>query len=114
VDSGVICFCADFGIGLKEERESVKARQRYIGRLLTDPDKERPKPMTCKAYRLRGVATSHDVVYVCTRRQGDLIELDEPSSRDQWWRCAYTHGAEQAVKVEVRRFYRLALRHHDH
>lgn len=89
--------------GLNAELESIKARQRFLGRLLTTPDKPgRPKPMTCNKYLLRGVATSSDVVYVCQRAEADLIELgDGPSEpSDQWWRLAYTPNEEQPVKAE--------------
>ncbi|KAF7544027.1 hypothetical protein G7Z17_g10270 [Cylindrodendrum hubeiense] len=90
----------------------ARQRQRFLGRLLTTPDKPgRPQPMTCNKYLLRGVATSSDVVYVCQRAEADLIELeDEPSKpSDQWWRLAYTPNEEQPVKaekVEIERVFR--------
>lgn len=68
------------------------------------PDKPgRPKPMTCKKYLLRGVATAPNIIYVCRRGEADLIELDDEAKKplDQWWRMAYTPGEEQPVKVEV-------------
>ncbi|PNY27740.1 Uncharacterized protein TCAP_02329, partial [Tolypocladium capitatum] len=82
--------------------EQVRARQLFLSRLLTQPDKPgRPKPMTCKKYLLRGVATQADVVYVCQRSVPDLIELDdEPKPLDQWWRLAYVSEDEQPVKAE--------------
>ncbi|KPM41253.1 hypothetical protein AK830_g5329 [Neonectria ditissima] len=98
--------------GLNDELERIKARQRFLGRLLTVPNKPgRPRPMTCNRYLLRGVATSSDVVYVCQRADADLIELaDKPSSSsDQWWRLAYNASEEQPVKaekVEIERVFR--------
>ncbi|KAH7165866.1 hypothetical protein EDB81DRAFT_838519 [Dactylonectria macrodidyma] len=98
--------------GLNAELEAIKARQRFLGRLLTVPDKPgRPQPMTCNKYLLRGVATSSNVVYVCQRAEADLIELeDEPSQpSDQWWRLAYTPSEEQPVKaekIEIERLFR--------
>ncbi|KAH7152117.1 ubiquitin interaction domain-containing protein, partial [Dactylonectria estremocensis] len=92
--------------------ESIKARQRFLGKLLTTPEKPgRPMPMTCNKYLLRGVATSSNVVYVCQRAEADLIELeDEPSQpSDQWWRLAYAPSEEQPVKaekIEIERLFR--------
>ena len=89
---------------LDTEMEQVAKKQRALGRLLTVPDKPgRPKPMTCKKYLLRGVATSSDVVYVCQREEEDLIELNGESNRvDQWWRLAYNpHGDGPTTRVEV-------------
>lgn len=83
--------------------EKLLAKQRFLGQLLTVPDKPgRPKPMTCKEFLLRGVVTSTDVVYVCQRAEPDLIELGEqPKQLDQWWRLAYDPTQEQPVKTEV-------------
>ncbi|KAJ4327583.1 hypothetical protein N0V84_001972 [Fusarium piperis] len=89
--------------GLDAELEQIVGKQRALGRLLTVPDKPgRPKPMTCKKYLLRGVATTPNIVYVCRRGEADLIELDDEAKKplDQWWRMAYTPGEEQPVKVE--------------
>ncbi|UPK95061.1 hypothetical protein LCI18_005996 [Fusarium solani-melongenae] len=89
--------------GLDAELEQIVGKQRALGRLLTVPDRPgRPKPMTCKKYLLRGVATTSNIVYVCRRGEADLIELDDEAKTpsDQWWRMAYTPGEEQPVKVE--------------
>ncbi|OAA72527.1 ubiquitin interaction domain-containing protein [Cordyceps fumosorosea ARSEF 2679] len=88
--------------GLDAELARLKAKQRSLGRLLTDPDKpDRPQPMTCKKYLLRGVATERDVIFVCRRQQTDLVDLgDSASKRDQWWRLAYALGEEHPVKAE--------------
>ncbi|KAJ4255422.1 hypothetical protein NW762_009417 [Fusarium torreyae] len=83
--------------------DKIMAKQRALGKLLTVPDKPgRPKPMTCKRYLLRGVATSPNVVYVCQREEANLIELDVEESKpsDQWWRLAFTPYEEQAIKAE--------------
>ncbi|RDA94214.1 hypothetical protein CP533_0605 [Ophiocordyceps camponoti-saundersi (nom. inval.)] len=87
------------------EKERIKAKQRCIGKLLTVPNKEgRPKPMTCKRYLLRGIATPNDVVYLCQSPELDLIELggDEPRAPDQWWKLAYSpkNSTEDEVKAE--------------
>ncbi|UNI18680.1 hypothetical protein JDV02_004933 [Purpureocillium takamizusanense] len=94
-----------------EQLERVHAKQRFLGRLLTDPNKEgRPRPMTCKRYLLRGVATPNDVIYLCQRSEPDLIELEEsPKPLDQWWRLAYAPNEEKPVKaekIEVERVFR--------
>lgn len=90
---------------INEELERIQAKQRFLGKLLTQPEKPgRPKPMTCKKYLLQGVATTTDVVYVCRRSKVNLIELDgEPKSpADQWWRLAYVPSDEaNPVKAEV-------------
>lgn len=88
---------------LNAQLEQIKSKQRFLGRLLTKPDKAgRPKPMTCKELLLRGIATQSDVVYVCQRAEADLIDLgDTPKQRDQWWRLAYTPNEEKAIKAEV-------------
>lgn len=83
----------------------LKERQRFLGRLLTVPDKPgRPRPMACKRYLLRGIATEKDIMYVCQRQQLDLIDLDDAPKKnlDQWWRLAYAQGEEHPVKAEVR------------
>ncbi|CAM1508120.1 Fc.00g049680.m01.CDS01 [Cosmosporella sp. VM-42] len=96
---------------LQSTMDQIKAKQRFLGRLLTVLDKPgRPKPFTCNKYLLRGVATSKDVVYVCQRAEADLIELeDEAKPTDQWWRLAYVPDDEQPVKtekVEIERVFR--------
>ncbi|KAF5008094.1 hypothetical protein FDECE_5620 [Fusarium decemcellulare] len=97
---------------LDKELEQIMAKQRALGRLLTVPDKPgRPKPMTCKKYLLRGVATSPNIVYVCQREEASLIELDgeEDKRSDRWLRLAYTPSEEQAVKmekIEIERVFR--------
>jgi hypothetical protein len=92
-------------LGLDAELEQITAKQRALGKLLTEPDKpSRPKPMSCKKYLLRGLVASPSVVYVCQREEADLIDLDdeEAKPRDQWWRLAYTPYGDQAVRTEVR------------
>ncbi|PFH56964.1 hypothetical protein XA68_15696 [Ophiocordyceps unilateralis] len=87
------------------ERDQIRAKQRFLGKLLTDPDKPgRPKPMTCKKYLLRGIATPDDVVYLCQSSEPDLIELDdEPRAPERWWKLAYLRGSgdDELVKAEV-------------
>ncbi|KAI6777689.1 ubiquitin interaction motif protein [Emericellopsis cladophorae] len=73
------------------ELERIRAKQKFLGRLLTEPNKlGRPKPMTCKKYTLRGIATD-DAVYLRKEADGDLIELDDvqPTTESQWWRLAH-------------------------
>ncbi|RDA84116.1 hypothetical protein CP532_1475 [Ophiocordyceps camponoti-leonardi (nom. inval.)] len=90
---------------VRVERDTIKAKQRYVGKLLTVPNKAgRPKPMACKRYLLRGIATPNDVVYLCQSPELDLIELDgvEPRSPGQWWKLAYSpkNSPEDEVKAE--------------
>lgn len=86
-----------------KQMEALQSKQRFLGRLLTDPNKAgRAKPMTCKHYSLRGVATDADVVFVCQRAEIDLIELgDETSTGDQWWKLSYSGGTVGTVNAEV-------------
>ncbi|KAM0291650.1 hypothetical protein ACHAO9_003777 [Fusarium lateritium] len=87
--------------GLDAELEQIMAKQRALGRLLTVPDKpDRPKPMTCKKYLLRGVVTNPGIVYVCQREEADLIEFDGEGSKDQWWKLSFTPNGDQAVHAE--------------
>lgn len=77
-------------------------QQRYLGQVLTDPTKERPIPMTCKKFLLRGIATSVDNVFVCRREPAKLVEVDDtPAARDQWWRLALVPNESEPVKAEV-------------
>ncbi|KAK2595163.1 hypothetical protein QQS21_007123 [Conoideocrella luteorostrata] len=87
---------------LNEQLEQIKSKQRYLGRLLTQPNKaDRPQPMTCKELLLRGVVTQSDTIYVCRRLERDLIELgDQPKELDQWWKLAYDSTKEQPVTTE--------------
>lgn len=83
--------------------DRARARQRFIGRLLTVPDKPgRPKPMTCKKFLLCGVATPTDIVYLRQRSQAETMDVEsEPKPQDQWWRLAYAPTDEEPVKAEV-------------
>ncbi|QPG97190.1 hypothetical protein C2857_005929 [Epichloe festucae Fl1] len=87
---------------LNSQLEQIKTTQRFLGRLLTRPNKSgRPRPMSCKEFLLRGVVTQSDIVYVCQRVEPDLIQLEEePRQLDQWWRLAYYPNDEQPVKTE--------------
>jgi hypothetical protein len=96
---------ADLGIELDWERDEIRKRQRFLGKLLTDPSKT-GKPMTCKKYHLRGISTSTDAVYVCRRTpraKQVLIEIeDEEPPKDQWWMLAYSEGDANPVVAVVR------------
>lgn len=83
--------------------EKIESIQRYLGQVLTDPGKmDRPKPMTCKKYLLRGISTSPFITYVCQRAPGDLIALEGYEPRDQWWRLEFDPNAmNQPAKAEV-------------
>ncbi|KAL6878982.1 hypothetical protein J3F83DRAFT_271607 [Trichoderma novae-zelandiae] len=96
---------------LRTQLEQLQAKQRFLGKLLTNPDKQgRPKPMTCKKYQLRGVASERDVVYVCQRLEPEPTEADDPKQAvDQWWRLEYCPNEDVPVrseKVEVERVIR--------
>ncbi|KAG5993663.1 hypothetical protein E4U54_003292 [Claviceps lovelessii] len=86
----------------RAQLEQIKAKQRFLGRLLTQPNKQgRPKPMACKEFLLRGVVTQSDIVYVCQRIEPDLIQLQgEYRPLDQWWRLAYNPNDDEPVKTE--------------
>lgn len=94
---------ADGYAALKVQMEQTMAKQRFLGRLLTRPEKnDRPKPMSCKEFLLRGVVTPSDITYVCQRAEPDLIELGEqPKQLDQWWRLAFSPNQEEPMKAEV-------------
>ncbi|KAI1822916.1 hypothetical protein F4861DRAFT_512775 [Xylaria intraflava] len=52
-------------------------------------------------YLLRGVATTYDVAYVCTRDEEDAsIPLPDPAVRDQWWKIGYVKGDASPIKSE--------------
>jgi len=92
--------------GLESERDQIRERQRFLGRMLTEENKPgRQKPMTCKKYFLRGIASSTNVVYVCRRTpkaSQDLIEFDDGTAPvDQWWRLAYDEGQANPVSTTV-------------
>ncbi|KAL7937166.1 hypothetical protein V8C35DRAFT_294934 [Trichoderma chlorosporum] len=96
---------------LRVQLEQIQAKQRFLGKLLTVPDKPgRPKPMTCKKYLLRGVATDRDIVYVCQRlHAGSEGSKDPIPPIDQWWRLEYCPNEDQLVrseKVEIERVLR--------
>ncbi|PHH90493.1 hypothetical protein CDD83_3526 [Cordyceps sp. RAO-2017] len=96
---------------LNKNMEQIRSKQRFLGNLLTEPEKPgRPKPMTCKKYLLRGVATPNDVVYLCQRSEADSSELEGGSPPyDQWWRLAYSPKDDQPVeaeKIEIERVFR--------
>ena len=83
--------------------ERLRASERFVGRLFTDPDRERPREFNCKSYNLRGICTTKDTVYVCKRAEAPLIDLgdDVAEPRDQWWRLEHTSSREQPVTAEV-------------
>ncbi|PON26911.1 hypothetical protein TGAM01_v204412 [Trichoderma gamsii] len=87
---------------LRAQLEQIQAKQRFLGRLLTKPEKPgRPKPMTCKKYLLRGIATDKDIVYVCQRVPSESAgpeSSDVPT--DQWWRLELCTDEDQPVKSE--------------
>ncbi|KAG6068632.1 hypothetical protein E4U32_000135 [Claviceps aff. humidiphila group G2b] len=96
---------ADMDVKMKKhhaELEQIKTKQRFLGQVLTQPNKSgRPQPMTCKELLLRGVVTQSDVVYVCQRAEPDLIQLESESQPvDQWWRLAYRPDDNEPVKTE--------------
>lgn len=91
-------------IEITAQIEQLRAQQRYLGQVLTDPRKDslRVRPLGCKEYLLRGIATSANVVYVCHRAPADLIELEDNAlPRDQWWRLSLNANAVDPVKAEV-------------
>jgi hypothetical protein len=52
---------------------------------------------------LRGVSTTHEISYICTRREPDLIDLEGQSDPlDQWWRVVYAASESTPLSVTVR------------
>jgi len=93
------------GSGLDQERDKIRERQRFLGRVLTQPEKPRAKPFTCKKYYLRGIAASANVIFVCRRTprpSQDLIEFDDGAGpQDQWWRLSYYGKDPEPVSAKV-------------
>ncbi|SPN97635.1 uncharacterized protein DNG_01147 [Cephalotrichum gorgonifer] len=88
---------------LESKMKRYEESERFVGRLFTGPDRERPEALTCKQYSLRGIGTSKDVVYVCRRSETLLIDLGDatPEPRDQWWRLEYSaSNRQQPVQAE--------------
>jgi hypothetical protein len=92
-----------FFVAMDQQLEQNDVKHRFLGQLLTVPDKPgRPTPMACKKYLLRGVAIPKDIVYVCRQAEPDLIDLDDaPPPSDQWWRLAYAAKDAEPVKADV-------------
>ncbi|KAF4120829.1 ubiquitin interaction motif protein [Geosmithia morbida] len=92
---------------LDQRLERIEAHIKFLGRLLTNPNKPgRPEPMRCKKYLLQGITSSSEVTYICRRPKAHLIELDDaPETRDQWWRLSFTaQDKEQPVHAETLNF----------
>jgi hypothetical protein len=53
-------------------------------------------------YLLRGVATTHELAYVCVRDEEDLSNTaDNSLGRDQWWKIGYIGSDASPIKSEV-------------
>ncbi|KAL9471219.1 hypothetical protein ACSS6W_009160 [Trichoderma asperelloides] len=97
---------------LRAQLEQIQAKQRFLGRLLTKADKPgRPKPMTCKKYLLRGIATDRDIVYVCQRVPSESVESESSDAPiDQWWRLELCtdddHQPVKSEKIDIERVLR--------
>ncbi|KAF9881205.1 ubiquitin interaction motif protein [Colletotrichum karsti] len=88
---------------IKWELERLNERQRFLGRILTDPQKSgNAGPFNCKKYHLRGVSTGKNTTYVCRRTGETSLEdiYEGTSQNDQWWRLSYTAGDKNPVKTE--------------
>ncbi|KAI0124199.1 hypothetical protein BJ170DRAFT_75636 [Xylariales sp. AK1849] len=83
----------------REDEASTEFTETYI--TPSQPDFYRPEYWNpTHNYSLRGVATTNEITYVCTRREADLIDLDDQSeSREQWWRLAYAAQDHNPVSV---------------
>ncbi|KAI3316909.1 hypothetical protein HD806DRAFT_516497 [Xylariaceae sp. AK1471] len=52
-------------------------------------------------YLLRGVATTHELAYVCVRDEEDSSNITERSvARDQWWKIGYVKSDASPIKSE--------------
>ncbi|PHH63404.1 hypothetical protein CDD81_6005 [Ophiocordyceps australis] len=87
---------------INDQLEQLQARKRFISQLLTVPDKpDRPEPMLCKRYLLRGIATPCNTTYVCSRSVVGTSDSElESRELDQWWKLSYSCQDEQPVKTE--------------
>ncbi|PHH83397.1 hypothetical protein CDD82_1331 [Ophiocordyceps australis] len=87
---------------IDDQLKQLQARKRFISQLLTVPDKpDRPQPMLCQKYLLRGIATPCNITYVCSRSVAGTDDSElESSKSDQWWRLSFSSQDEQPVKTE--------------
>ncbi|KAK6066849.1 ubiquitin interaction motif protein [Seiridium cupressi] len=114
---------ADIDLGLEyinERRQQFLEALEHLSMRLTVRENEAPQDFADKyivpdqpqyykpeywnpsyGYLLRGVATTNEITYVCTRREVDLIEIGEQSEpREQWWRLVYAAGERNPLSVE--------------
>ena len=83
-----------------EKKACIQLLQRLNEKLTVPTEDAHWSP--AHAYHLRGVAASHDVVYICRRAEPDLIEMEADSGPvDQWWKLAYVPDDAEPIKVEV-------------
>lgn len=87
---------------IPEDETDAEFDEKYITR--SEPDFYHPDYWNpTHKYLLRGVSTTKDITYICTRKEENLIELEAeeyPPPSDQWWRVAYTSNDPNPLKVE--------------
>ncbi|KAI0391272.1 hypothetical protein F5Y17DRAFT_441348 [Xylariaceae sp. FL0594] len=68
----------------------------------SNPDAYRPEYWNpSQKYLLRGVATTHELAYVCVRDEGDKPDPAETTTaRDQWWKIGYVKTDASPIKAE--------------
>jgi hypothetical protein len=69
----------------------------------SNPDAYRPEYWNpSQKYLLRGVATTHELAYVCVRDgERSLSSADNSAPRDQWWKIGYAKTDASPIKAEV-------------
>ncbi|KAH8205064.1 hypothetical protein TruAng_000787 [Truncatella angustata] len=81
-----------------------EAPQDFVDKYITPSEPQYYKPEfwnPTRRFLLRGVATTNEITYVCTRRQVDPVELgDQAELRDQWWRLVYAAQEKNPIIVE--------------
>lgn len=82
-----------------------EAPQEFVDKYIVPSESQYYKPEfwnPAHKYLLRGVATTNEITYVCTRRPPDLIEIDDQNEpREEWWKLIYAAQEKNPVSVEV-------------
>lgn len=96
----------DILVGIRVEKEACCALFRKLNESLTVPSQD-PKLNPTHKYSLRGVITSPDVLYMCTRRYNESRNNDNDGGDpdfDQWYRVSWLADGANAVQQTVRAY----------